>query len=246
MRGMTTARCLYRLTQGICAAICLSSTLYATPIRNSDGREKSRREKVKDQFRKASKGVEGWCSDEKGSAMIDLILATKPTACVEIGVYGGSSILPTALALKNNGHGVVYAIDPWNNAECVKGQDAPNSEWWCNVDLDRIFNPYKGRLAKNQLQKYVVTLKSTAEKAASKIGEIDILHIDGNHSEEAVMKDVQLYFPKVKRGGYIWCDDYKWAIDGKRSTLKAYEILTQRCDLVLQVDDGSCILLQKR
>jgi cephalosporin hydroxylase len=229
-----------------CASLCICATLSGTPIRESSEAEKGMRTKVKSQFRNAAKSVEGWCSDEKGSAMIDLVLATKPSTCVEIGVFGGSSILPTALALKTNGMGVVYAIDPWDNSECVKGQDAPNSEWWGNVDLGRIFNSFKSMLATNQLQKHVVTLRTTAENAAEKIEDIDILHIDGNHSEDAVMTDVKLYFPKVKRGGYIWCDDFKWAIDGKRSTLKAYEILLQRCDLVLSVDDGSCILLQKR
>ena len=36
---------------------------------------------------------------------------------------------------------------------------------------------------------------------------IDILHIDGAHSEEAVLLDVQLYARRVRKGGYIWMDD---------------------------------------
>jgi hypothetical protein len=36
----------------------------------------------------------------------------------------------------------------------------------------------------------------------------DWVYIDGNHSYEYVKKDLNLYFPKVKVGGYITGDDY--------------------------------------
>jgi len=43
-----------------------------------------------------------------------------------------------------------------------------------------------------------------------KIESIDIIHIDGNHDEEYVTKDIQLYLPLVKKGGYIIMDDTTW------------------------------------
>lgn len=37
---------------------------------------------------------------------------------------------------------------------------------------------------------------------------IDFLYIDGNHSYDSVLKDIKLYWPKVKRGGLVIFDDY--------------------------------------
>jgi hypothetical protein len=37
---------------------------------------------------------------------------------------------------------------------------------------------------------------------------IDFLYVDGNHSYEAVLQDITLYYPKVKSGGLIIFDDY--------------------------------------
>jgi cephalosporin hydroxylase len=39
----------------------------------------------------------------------------------------------------------------------------------------------------------------------------DWIYIDGDHHYEAVLQDLELYFPKVKVGGYIVYDDYDFA-----------------------------------
>jgi cephalosporin hydroxylase len=44
--------------------------------------------------------IPGWCCREKAERMMDVVYETKPEICVEIGVFGGSSIYPTASALK--------------------------------------------------------------------------------------------------------------------------------------------------
>lgn len=36
---------------------------------------------------------------------------------------------------------------------------------------------------------------------------IDILHINGNHTEANALADVQMFLPKLKKGGYLWFDD---------------------------------------
>src|ERR1700730_11515979 len=62
----------------------------------------------------------GWCSEEKALNFVDLILTAKPKVCVEIGVFGGASLIPTAFALKHLKEGIVIGIDPWDNSECIK------------------------------------------------------------------------------------------------------------------------------
>jgi len=62
------------------------------------------------------KSIEGWCSLEKATKLINCIADIKPDLCVEIGVFGGSSFIPQALAIKENGKGEIVGIDPWSNA----------------------------------------------------------------------------------------------------------------------------------
>ncbi len=187
--------------------------------------------------------VEGWCSEEKSNAMIDLIVDVEPEVCVEIGVFGGASILPTAMALKYLDKGVVYAIDPWANVECTKNYEEgdANHSWWSEVNLEYIYNSFIWLLKNNHIEDYCVVLQETSASASPKIPEIDILHIDGNHSEECSVFDVTTYLPKVKSGGYIWMDDFDW-----RTTGRAIELLREECDEIIAVDNGNCVLFQKR
>lgn len=37
---------------------------------------------------------------------------------------------------------------------------------------------------------------------------VDVLFIDGNHSEESVLQDLTLYVPAVREGGLVICDDF--------------------------------------
>lgn len=55
---------------------------------------------------------------------------------------------------------------------------------------------------------------------------INILHIDGNHTEQIALADAKMFLPKVKKGGYIWFDDVNWS-----STNKAVQFLTENCTL---------------
>jgi len=173
--------------------------------------------------------VEGWCTDEKSKAMMELIRMVKPEVCVEIGVFGGASIYPTARALRYNKKGVVYAIDPWRHIDCQEGYDADdvNYQWWTQVDLERIYRGFLIMLKRFRLVDYCKVIRGTSVEALPEFedGSIDILHIDGNHSELTSLRDVRNYLPKVKSGGYIWMDDANWP-----TTQRAVEELTERCE----------------
>jgi predicted O-methyltransferase YrrM len=51
-----------------------------------------------------------------------------------------------------------------------------------------------------------------------------LLHIDGNHSEEASTSDVDLFMPLVKPGGVVFMDDLNWD-----STKRAQEKMLDFC-----------------
>lgn len=191
--------------------------------------------------------LEGWCSKTKAAAFIDLIIETKPDVCVEIGVFGGSSLYPTASALKYLGNGIAIGIDPWDKIECIKYldpiEDAEHLKWWGSLNIHYIYQSLCNMLRKQKLEDYVKIIKATSEKALSMIGEkeIDILYLDGNHSEFCSTQDVKLYLPKVRTGGYIWMNDTLW-----KERQDAVDLLVEGCDVIRLIDNGNCILFKKR
>ena len=194
----------------------------------------------------ARKGAFGWCSTEKISSFIDLVLEVEPEICVEIGVYGGASILPVAYALKFLRNGIIVAIDPWDFVECVRHIDPVKDPqaWktWLGVDMDVVHAEFLSLLHKNGLEDVCLPVRSTSEKAANEVLEnIDILHIDGDHSEYGSLRDVELYLPKVRPGGYIWLTDAIW-----QERNQAVDYLLERCVFVKWIDNCSTFLFRKK
>lgn len=187
----------------------------------------------------------GWCSIEKALEIFNLVIETRPSLCVEIGVFGGSSLFPFASALKLLGKGVVVGIDPWDRVEAIKHfnlpEDAEHLAWWGSIDLNRVFLTYSDLISKYCLNEYVITLKSTSKTSSAIINSpIDILHLDGNHSEFGINSDVALYLPKVRTGGSIMINDAL-----SIQTQPALKLLFHSCELVKVIDNGNCLLFKK-
>ncbi|MBS0620561.1 MAG: class I SAM-dependent methyltransferase [Verrucomicrobia bacterium] len=176
------------------------------------------------------KSFEGWCTMEKASKMMDLILETKPKICVEIGVFAGASVYPTACALKYIGQGQIFGIDPWSNSESVKAfeENDENYNWWNKLDHEDIYRQYLGMINGYDLNAFATTMRTTSKAAVNYFPDesIDILHIDGNHSPMIALEDAKMYLPKVKKGGYIWFDDADW-----HETTIAVAFLKEHCFL---------------
>lgn len=200
---------------------------------------------LKEQVALGLKTIPGWCTQEKSESFIDLVLETKPHICVEIGVFGGSTLFPVASALHALGEGIAIAIDPWDKIECLRFLDPIENkqdwDWWSRLNLREIERSFRQMLVERGLQNTVAILKMTSKEAASKVRKIDILSLDGNLSEEGVLEDVRLYLPKVVPGGYIWLNDALWT-----SRQPAQDLLLQSCDLIRAIDGGNCLLFRKR
>ncbi len=189
--------------------------------------------------------LDGWCTKERALNFIDLVLEVKPEVYVEIGVFGGSSFFPVASALKHLQHGIIIGIDPWDKLECIKHFDPiheqENLQWWGSLNLNYIHYSFLNLLKTHKLEKYSKIIRETSEEAISQIDTIDILYIDGNHSEECSIQDVNLYLPKVRQGGYIWMNDTLW-----EQRQIAVDLLLDSCDVVKIIENGNCVLFKKR
>lgn len=202
-------------------------------------------ENLKKRVSEALPNFHGWCTKEKAISFIDLVLEVKPEVCVEIGVFGGRSLFPVASALKFLGNGIVVGIDPWSKDEVIpyfdQVKDQAHVIWWSKINFEQIYYSCLNMLSQHQLEDYVVILRTTSELASYAIGSIDILYIDGNHNETISNRDVQLYLPKVRSGGYIWLNDSLW-----RDLQSSVDLLFESCDFVKLIDGGNCILFKKR
>jgi predicted O-methyltransferase YrrM len=153
--------------------------------------------------------LEGWCTRNKASVLIDLVYLLRPNTIVEIGVWGGKSLIPMAQCLKQMKKGKVYGIDPWDSLASIDGMDGVHYEWWFHVDHKLILKGLIEKIFKFKLNEQIELIKATSEEAPV-IDNIDMLHIDGNHSEKASMMDVNKWVPLVRTGGIIILDDMDW------------------------------------
>jgi predicted O-methyltransferase YrrM len=186
----------------------------------------------------------GWCTDDKRDFIHTLINLTQSKSCIEIGVYKGSSLFSFAEVLEKIG-GKIVGIDPWSFEmsknklwdenyenylynEILKGQETFNM----------FFNNVSDIIEKNEIYNTVSLIRKPSEEAFLdfELGSIDVLHIDGNHNEMNVSRDILLYLPLVKSGGYIIMDDSNW--DSVRNSINKF--LTPHSALVQDFGIFSC------
>lgn len=185
--------------------------------------------------------LEGWTTAERGIKMAQLVLDKKPNVIVEIGVFGGRSLIAQAMALRENGHGKIYGIDPWKKELALEGDSDPeNIRWWAAVDLHDIHRKCMEAIWEHRLDSWITVIRSASQDAHHLFsGGIDILSIDGNHSELASCRDVQMYAPKLNEGASVLMDDCDWS-----ETKKAQHMLLEYCNLV--ETDGKFGIYQKK
>ncbi len=184
--------------------------------------------------------LEGWTESKRGIEMAELILQEKPEVVVQIGVFGGRSLIAQAMALRHNGHGKIYAIDPWRKEAALEAESGENKVWWSKLDLHQIHRGAMEAIWNYDLDEWAVIIRARSEHAFKLFaGGIDILEIDGNHSEPASCRDVHLYSPMLNPGAYVHFDDADWP-----TTQKALRTLEKTCDLIK--DTGHYRLYRRR
>lgn len=149
-----------------------------------------------------------WCTLEKAETLVSMVLAMRPKVIVEIGVWMGGSLVPLALAAKAVGGCEVHAIDAWSAYASVQGQRGDNAEWWSKTDHEVAYQVFMQRLDALELHDVVQVHRMISDAAPVPLL-VDVLHVDGNHAEQAV-KDVQRFAPAVPVGGFCIMDDIGW------------------------------------
>lgn len=184
--------------------------------------------------------MEGWCTPEKAVALSNCILENKPNTIVEIGVFGGRSLMAMAFTCQFLNNGKVYGIDPWTADAALRDvQEKENLDWWSKVDYEYMYKKCLVQIIEHDASSVCNLYRTTSDKAVFMFDKVNMVHIDGNHSESQSTQDVFMWMPKVPPGGYIWFDDIDWY-----STKNAVRLLEERCERF--PDIGNCGIFKKK
>jgi predicted O-methyltransferase YrrM len=177
---------------------------------------------------------EGWTTPERACEMARLILETKAQVCVDIGVFAGRSTIAMGFAARELGTSMVYGIDPWKIEAAVEGDNVEqNAKWWKEKsNLEEMHRQTMHSIWAHRLDQWVTIIRNASQYVANLFPVVDFLNIDACHTEIASCRDVNLYLPRLRQGGYLTFDDADWD-----TTQPALKLIEEQCDLVNVVKD---------
>jgi Methyltransferase domain len=165
----------------------------------------------------------GWCTPDKGKRIARLAADMRANLCVELGVFGGRSLVALASGLAVNKVGRVHGIDPFTKDAALEGTNGEaNNEWWAKLDYEEIRAHAIVAVEKHGLQPYTALIREKSQDVVDRYGDgtIDILHQDSNHSAEVSTAEVRAWSPKLRLGGFWIFDDIDWeSTQGARQLL---------------------------
>lgn len=146
--------------------------------------------------------------------VLDDLRAMADIVWIEIGVWKGVS---TKFVLNSFDIKKIYLIDPYVPLDFLP-QYFGTKEM---VDKSR----NEAHVNLKAFHDKIVWLQDFSQNVSGKIPDeiADVLYIDGEHSYEAVLQDLNLYVPKLKKNGIVIGDDYK--IPGVKKAIEEYASL---------------------
>src|SRR5205085_1285124 len=127
----------------------------------------------------------------------DLVAQLRPRSLVELGTDRGESYFAFCQSVLENQTGTrCYAIDHWRGDPHAGSYDETT---FLAVDAHN----------RAHYASFSTLLRSTFDAAQDRFGpeSIDLLHIDGHHSEAAARHDVETWLPKLRPGGILLMHD---------------------------------------
>jgi len=157
----------------------------------------------------------------------DLVAAIRPKLVVELGVYNGLSFFTFCQSMiEHDIDGVAYGVDCWEGDEHT---DAYDDSIYEDV-ADHAREYYRGST-------YLLRMFFNEALQHFQEDSVELLHIDGLHTYEAVKEDFTNWYPKVKPGGIVLFHDVMAKIKDF-GAWRFFEELEQEHDEIFKFNHG--------
>ena len=153
-----------------------------------------------------SQNIRGMIDERTGEELFALTYMQALSGDVaEIGSFQGKSTFFLGNAVKLSGNGKLYAIDHFRG-----NLGKENFYVVGKSDLSDLESGFISNIKKAQLEDSVTLINKPNDEAVSEIEDssLRLLYIDGDHTEDGVYKDLQLFKKKLKSSAIIIFDDY--------------------------------------
>jgi predicted O-methyltransferase YrrM len=116
----------------------------------------------------------------------------------EVGSWMGNGSTTTMIEALKGTDSLIYCVDHWRGNENVQR----HQDIVANYD---VFNTFRYNILQCDGEGLVRPMMMSSEEAAAVLadGVFDLVFIDGDHSYEAVSRDIALWRPKVAQGGVL-------------------------------------------
>jgi predicted O-methyltransferase YrrM len=159
----------------------------------------------------------GWCDPYKAKRIMRIAIeaaALGGRRAVELGVYGGRSLVAIALGLKLAGHGTIDGIDSWSREDCLEGEQAAvyRKLWGEDTDYESLVRHTLDGIKKFDVQDVARVVRKRTTDAVNDYEDksIDLIHLDGNHTELVSCRDITAWLPKMATQAIWIADDTNW------------------------------------
>lgn len=129
----------------------------------------------------------------------DLVTNVRPSKIVELGTFKGTSMFAMLQSISDNNLNTEFnAIDSWEGDQHAGFYEG--DQWLKDIE---------GLIEKHYNQQNVILHRKYFDQALELFEEntVDILHIDGLHTYEAVKHDFETWLPKLNVNGFVLFHD---------------------------------------
>lgn len=147
--------------------------------------------------------IQGWADDivKLYQKMVDI--SQDGAVFLEIGTWIGRSTIYMGEAIKESNKNIhLYSID--------SGTGSPEHKEYIQRYHNNVASILTHHIVEADLCSYITYIMGRSEIEVKLFADnsLDFVFIDGDHSSEAIARDINMWWPKVKEGGVLAGHDY--------------------------------------
>lgn len=166
-------------------------------------------------------GFNPWPKDEHGwnadsPAFARLIEEVRPALVIEVGTWHGASALHMARCLRKAGlhRSRIVCVDTWlGSLEFWTNRDDPEryKALKCVNGYPTVFCQFISNVIHAGMEDVIIPFPNTSEIAALWMAQAgfqaDLVYLDASHERDALVRDIEAWWPILRDGGVMLGDD---------------------------------------